>query len=185
MSVQERDVLAAMSTVMDPDLNQDIVKAGMVKDLKIDGSFVQLRIELTTPACPLKEKIKGDADPDPAKSGTQEQPKHTTEPWFPLMAYAFMPEPGIKGAAYIKIFPQRARIFVGYYRDWLEAGLRDPDSTQGKELREPQNHFSLAEAAEALAVLRTPEGQSEVMRKVLNVLFLHEAGHIVADVKDQ
>ena len=62
MSVQERDVLAAMSTVMDPDLNQDIVKAGMVKDLKIDGGFVQLRIELTTPACPLKEKIKGDAE---------------------------------------------------------------------------------------------------------------------------
>ncbi len=62
MSVQERDVLAAMSTVMDPDLNQDIVKAGMVKDLKIDGSFVKLRIELTTPACPMKEKIKGDAE---------------------------------------------------------------------------------------------------------------------------
>jgi len=62
MSVQERDVLAAMSTVMDPDLNQDIVQAGMVKDLVIDGGFVKLRIELTTPACPMKEKIKGDAE---------------------------------------------------------------------------------------------------------------------------
>jgi ATP-binding protein involved in chromosome partitioning len=62
MSVQERDVLAAMSTVMDPDLNMDVVKAGMVKDLKIDGGSVQLRIELTTPACPMKEKIKGDAE---------------------------------------------------------------------------------------------------------------------------
>lgn len=62
MSVQERDVLAAMSTVMDPDLNMDVVKAGMVKDLKIEGGFVKLRIELTTPACPLKEKIKGDAE---------------------------------------------------------------------------------------------------------------------------
>jgi ATP-binding protein involved in chromosome partitioning len=62
MSVQERDVLAAMSTVMDPDLNTDVVKAGMVKDLKIDGASVSLRIELTTPACPMKEKIKGDAE---------------------------------------------------------------------------------------------------------------------------
>jgi ATP-binding protein involved in chromosome partitioning len=62
MSVHERDVLAAMSTVMDPDLNQDIVKAGMVKDLRIEGGHVALRIELTTPACPLKEKIKGDAE---------------------------------------------------------------------------------------------------------------------------
>lgn len=62
MSVQERDVLAAMSTVMDPDLNMDVVKAGMVKDLHIDGGAVRLRIELTTPACPLKEKIKADAE---------------------------------------------------------------------------------------------------------------------------
>ena len=66
MSVQERDVLEAMSTVMDPDLNQDIVKAGMVKDLRIEGGKVSLKIELTTPACPMKEKIKGDAENAPA-----------------------------------------------------------------------------------------------------------------------
>ena len=62
MNVQERDVLAAMSTVMDPDLNQDIVRAGMVKDLQIDGGTVKLKIELTTPACPMKDKIKADAE---------------------------------------------------------------------------------------------------------------------------
>jgi ATP-binding protein involved in chromosome partitioning len=62
MSVDESAVLAAMSTVMDPDLNVDIVKAGMVKDLKISGAHVALRIELTTPACPMKEKIKSDAE---------------------------------------------------------------------------------------------------------------------------
>ncbi|MFZ5440872.1 MAG: Mrp/NBP35 family ATP-binding protein [Myxococcota bacterium] len=62
MSVQERDVLAAMSTVMDPDLNQDLVTAGMVKDLQIDGGKVKFRIELTTPACPLKDKLKADAE---------------------------------------------------------------------------------------------------------------------------
>ena len=61
MSVQERDVLAAMSTVMDPDLNVDLVTAGMVKDVKISGGHVSLRIELTTPACPIKEKFKADA----------------------------------------------------------------------------------------------------------------------------
>lgn len=62
MSVQESDVLAAMSTVMDPDLNQDLVTAGMVKDLQIDGGKVKFRIELTTPACPLKDKLKADAE---------------------------------------------------------------------------------------------------------------------------
>ncbi len=62
MSVQETDLLKALSTVMDPDLNTDIVKAGMVKNLKIDGGKVSLTIELTTPACPMKEKIKTDAE---------------------------------------------------------------------------------------------------------------------------
>lgn len=62
MSVQEADILKALSTVMDPDLNQDVVKAGMVKNLKIDGGAVDVTIELTTPACPMKEKIRSDAE---------------------------------------------------------------------------------------------------------------------------
>ncbi|MGQ0504010.1 MAG: Mrp/NBP35 family ATP-binding protein [Myxococcaceae bacterium] len=62
MSVTERDVLAALSKVMDPELNIDLVKAGMVKDLKVEGQNVRLKIELTTPACPLKGKIQADAE---------------------------------------------------------------------------------------------------------------------------
>jgi ATP-binding protein involved in chromosome partitioning len=62
MSVQERDVLAAMSKVMDPDLNVDIVTAGFVKDLKISGGDVSLKIELTTPACPVKDQLKAQAE---------------------------------------------------------------------------------------------------------------------------
>ena len=61
MSVKEVDVLAAMRTVMDPDLNVDLVTAGMVKDVKISGGAVALRIELTTPACPVKERFKEEA----------------------------------------------------------------------------------------------------------------------------
>ena len=61
MSVQEREVLAAMGTVMDPDLNTDLVTAGMVKDVKISGGEVSVRIELTTPACPIKDQLKSQA----------------------------------------------------------------------------------------------------------------------------
>jgi ATP-binding protein involved in chromosome partitioning len=61
-AVQERDVMAAMSTVMDPDLGVDVVKAGMVKDLRISGTEVALKIELTTPACPVKDQIKSQAE---------------------------------------------------------------------------------------------------------------------------
>jgi ATP-binding protein involved in chromosome partitioning len=62
MSIDERDVLAALGTVIDPELHVDIVKAGMVKDLKVSGADVSLKIELTTPACPLKDKIEKDVD---------------------------------------------------------------------------------------------------------------------------
>lgn len=62
MSVQERDVLTAMSKVMDPELHIDLVTAGMVKDLKIDGGKISLKIELTTPACPMKGQIEKDTE---------------------------------------------------------------------------------------------------------------------------
>ncbi len=62
MSVQERDVLTAMSKVMDPELHIDLVTAGMVKDLKIEGGKISLKIELTTPACPLKAQIEKDVE---------------------------------------------------------------------------------------------------------------------------
>ena len=58
----ETDVLAALSTVMDPELNVSLVQAGMVKSVRVDGGRVSATIELTTPACPLKGKIQADAE---------------------------------------------------------------------------------------------------------------------------
>jgi ATP-binding protein involved in chromosome partitioning len=46
---------------MDPDLHQDLVSLGMIKDLKLNGEQVSFTIELTTPSCPLKSKIENDA----------------------------------------------------------------------------------------------------------------------------
>src|SRR5687768_6704333 len=53
-------VLAALRTVQDPELFKDIVTLNMVKDVRIDGSSVEVTVELTTPACPLKEVIERD-----------------------------------------------------------------------------------------------------------------------------
>ncbi|MEZ4915774.1 MAG: Mrp/NBP35 family ATP-binding protein [Chitinophagales bacterium] len=53
-------ILKALSTVQDPDLNKDLVSLNMVKDIKISGTNVSFTVVLTTPACPLKEKIKQD-----------------------------------------------------------------------------------------------------------------------------
>lgn len=57
----EAQVLDALRAVRDPDLNQDIVTLGFIKDLRICGSNVAFSIELTTPACPVKDLMKSQA----------------------------------------------------------------------------------------------------------------------------
>ena len=56
----EAAVMGALATVNDPELHKDLVTLGMVKDVKIEGGEVRVVVELTTPACPLKDKIEGD-----------------------------------------------------------------------------------------------------------------------------
>ena len=53
-SPQHEAVMAALSTVIDPDLHRDIVSLNMVQDLEIEDGVVRFRFVLTTPACPLK-----------------------------------------------------------------------------------------------------------------------------------
>lgn len=56
--ISTQQVLAALGTVIDPDFHKDLVTLGMIKDVKIDGPDVAFTVELTTPACPLKEEIE-------------------------------------------------------------------------------------------------------------------------------
>jgi ATP-binding protein involved in chromosome partitioning len=58
--VSQSAVLEALQTVKDPDLHRDIVSLGFVKDLKIEGGHVSFKVELTTPACPVKEQLKAE-----------------------------------------------------------------------------------------------------------------------------
>lgn len=53
-------VLQALKNVDDPDLKRDLVSLNMIKDIGINGSRIDVTVELTTPACPLKDKIKDD-----------------------------------------------------------------------------------------------------------------------------
>ncbi len=55
-------VLEALRAVRDPDLHQDIVALGFVKDLRVCGNNVAFTIELTTPACPVKDLMKAQAE---------------------------------------------------------------------------------------------------------------------------
>jgi len=58
MHVEQSDVLEALKVVRDPDLNRDIVSLGFIKNLTIDGGRVAFTIELTTPACPVKDQMR-------------------------------------------------------------------------------------------------------------------------------
>ncbi|HLU18300.1 MAG TPA: Mrp/NBP35 family ATP-binding protein [Edaphocola sp.] len=55
--ITEADVLKALTNVDDPDFGKDIVSLNMVKDVKVEGKKVSFTVELTTPACPMKEMI--------------------------------------------------------------------------------------------------------------------------------
>ncbi len=57
-SISEQEILNALKVVKDPDLNRDIVSLGFVKKIKIDQGKVSFDLELTTPACPVKEELK-------------------------------------------------------------------------------------------------------------------------------
>ena len=58
MPVTEAEILGALSKVIDPDLHKDLVTLGMIKDIRIDSGSIAFTVELTTPACPLKEEIE-------------------------------------------------------------------------------------------------------------------------------
>lgn len=60
MPVTKEQVTEQLRTVNDPELHRDLVTLNMIKDIRIDGSNVAVKVELTTPACPLKDKIGGD-----------------------------------------------------------------------------------------------------------------------------
>jgi ATP-binding protein involved in chromosome partitioning len=56
----EERILDALRGVQDPELHRDIVSLGMVKNLAVDHGQVRFTVELTTPACPLRETIEND-----------------------------------------------------------------------------------------------------------------------------
>jgi ATP-binding protein involved in chromosome partitioning len=58
MTISSEQVLAALRNVEDPDLKKDLVTLNMIKDLKIEDKNITFTLELTTPACPMKDMLK-------------------------------------------------------------------------------------------------------------------------------
>lgn len=62
MQLTENHILQALRQVQDPDLHRDLVSLGMIRDIRITDHEIAFTVVLTTPACPLKEKIRRDCE---------------------------------------------------------------------------------------------------------------------------
>lgn len=64
--VTKEAVMTALRQIIDPDLHRDIVSLGMIKELQIApgdaGAMVSFTFELTTPACPVRDMFKSQAE---------------------------------------------------------------------------------------------------------------------------
>ena len=58
--VTKEQVIEALRPVKDPEIGRGLVELGMIKEVAIEGGQVQVHVELTTPACPLRGKIEED-----------------------------------------------------------------------------------------------------------------------------
>jgi ATP-binding protein involved in chromosome partitioning len=71
MPLEREAVMNALRTVQDPEIFKDIVALNMLKEVRIDGDDVFVHVELTTPACPLKDVIERDVNAALKKIGAQ------------------------------------------------------------------------------------------------------------------
>lgn len=61
-NLTQETIRQALSAINDPDLGRDIVSLGFVKDISVEGGRVGVTIELTTPACPVKDQMQQQAE---------------------------------------------------------------------------------------------------------------------------
>ena len=53
-------VLEALSKVNDPELHRSITELGMVEEVKVEGSSLNLKILLTISGCPMRDRLTKD-----------------------------------------------------------------------------------------------------------------------------
>ncbi len=70
--ITEQQVLNALSQVQEPELHRDLVTLKMIKDIQIQNDAVSFTIVLTTPACPLRNKIEAEARAAVARIGARQ-----------------------------------------------------------------------------------------------------------------
>jgi len=59
---KREDILEALGKVQEPELHKDLVALNMIRDLTVEGDAVSFTLMLTTPACPLRDRMKLEAE---------------------------------------------------------------------------------------------------------------------------
>lgn len=67
--IDKKQVIEALREVEDPELHRSLVELGMIENVEVSGDTVKLRVALTVPTCPMKDKIKQDIVESLKRSG--------------------------------------------------------------------------------------------------------------------
>jgi ATP-binding protein involved in chromosome partitioning len=59
-NLNEDQIVSSLKTVQDPEIGKDLISLNMIKDLSVGERSISLTLELTTPACPLKDRLAAD-----------------------------------------------------------------------------------------------------------------------------
>jgi ATP-binding protein involved in chromosome partitioning len=80
MALTHETLIEALRKVQDPELHRDIVSLKMVKDVRIEGDDVHAVVQLTSAACPMKEKIEADVTTALRQAGARNVKVELTAP---------------------------------------------------------------------------------------------------------
>jgi len=60
--MNKEQIFEALKKVKDPEIGIDIVRLGLIRDVKIDDDGVEILMTLTSPFCPFADKIVQEAE---------------------------------------------------------------------------------------------------------------------------
>lgn len=134
MPISRQQAMDALRTVQDPELFKDLVTLNMIKDVHIREGSVHVRVELTTPACPKKEKIRADIEAALKQVGADVVNVELTAKTLSPSGVASSPLPQVKnivavgaGKGGVGKSTIAVNLAVGLARAGASAGLMDGD----------------------------------------------------------